>query len=112
MTNREQVLALMEEYIRTRRLKLNSERLILELLTFVVNDQGKAEADEGCHDDLVMSLGLAGHGLKDLLATTPMESTLGENHPIPAEAFSRAYKHSMPTFGDMEEEDLKWLIGK
>ncbi len=71
MKNREQILALMEEFVRTRKLKLNSERLIVELLTFIVNEQGKPEADEGCHDDLVMSLAIACYGLKDLVSSTP-----------------------------------------
>ena len=30
-----------------------------EMLTFIVNDKGRAEAEEGYHDDLVMALAIA-----------------------------------------------------
>lgn len=112
MTNREQILALMEEFVRTRKLKINSERLVIELLTFVVNDQGKAEADEGCHDDLVMSLAIACYGLKNILMSTPVESQLGDHYSISAESYSKAYKHQIPVMDGYTEEDLKWLIAK
>lgn len=38
---------------------INDEETINEMLTFVFNEQGKAEAQEGCHDDCVMSLAIA-----------------------------------------------------
>ena len=51
-------IAKMEEFLRTKSVKINSERLITELETFVWNN-GKAEAIKGCNDDLVMSLAIA-----------------------------------------------------
>ena len=32
-----------------------------EMINFIVNEKGKAEAQEGCHDDLVMGLAIAGY---------------------------------------------------
>ena len=51
-------IAKMEEFLRTKSVKINSERLITELETFVWNN-GKAEAIKGCNDDLVMSFAIA-----------------------------------------------------
>jgi len=73
MIKRENVLAKMEEYVRTNVFKINSKRTVEELLTFIINDQHKAVADEGCTDDLVMSLALGAYALDKLLTTTPFE---------------------------------------
>ena len=51
-------IAKMEEFLRNKLIKINSERLINELETFVWSN-GKAEAIKGCNDDLVMSLAIA-----------------------------------------------------
>ena len=48
----------LEEFLRTNVVKINSERLINELRTFVWNG-GKAEAIKGKTDDLVMSCAIA-----------------------------------------------------
>lgn len=48
----------LEEFLRNKIIKINSERLINELTTFVWNS-GKAEAIKGHNDDLVMSLAIA-----------------------------------------------------
>lgn len=109
--SREVALAIMEEFIRTRRIKINSQRAVDELLTFIVNDVGKAEADEGCHDDLVMALAIASFAMKDVISNTPIETTLGESNDITAEMYAKSFKHSIGTPGGIEEEDLKWLIG-
>jgi hypothetical protein len=51
-------IAKLEEFLRNKIIKINSERLINELTTFVWNN-GKAEAIKGHNDDLVMSLAIA-----------------------------------------------------
>ena len=51
-------IAKLEEFLRTNIVKINSERLINELRTFVWNG-GKAEAIKGKTDDLVMSCAIA-----------------------------------------------------
>ena len=61
----------MEDAIRTKKVLLNSERTVKELLTFVLDDNGKVKADEGQHDDLIMSLALAIFGLVKVITTTP-----------------------------------------
>lgn len=39
--------------------KINDKDTLEEMLTFVRNERGRAEAQEGCHDDLVMGLAIA-----------------------------------------------------
>jgi len=48
----------LDEFIRTGQIKINSERLVDELKTFVWNN-GKAEAMKGYNDDLVMSCAIS-----------------------------------------------------
>jgi hypothetical protein len=55
-TNRGTVLAIFENEMSKKTLKLNSVRTINELRNFGWNTRGRAEALEGSHDDLVMSL--------------------------------------------------------
>lgn len=38
--------------------KINDKDTLEEMLTFVRNERGRAEAQEGCHDDLVMGLAI------------------------------------------------------
>ena len=54
--NRDSMLAMMEECLRLNKIKINSKRTVDELLTFIINETGKIEADVGKHDDLIMSL--------------------------------------------------------
>lgn len=56
---RPMILSLLEESIREKSLKLWSVRSVAEMGSFVWTDKGKAEAQPGMHDDLVMSLAMA-----------------------------------------------------
>ena len=47
--------------LRLGELELNDRATIQEMLTFVVKESGKLEAEEGCHDDCVMSLAICNH---------------------------------------------------
>lgn len=47
--------------IRQGELKLNDKLTMQEMLTYVVKESGKLEAEEGCHDDCVMSLAICNH---------------------------------------------------
>lgn len=38
---------------------INDKATLEEMITFVRNDRGRAEAEEGCHDDLVMGLAIS-----------------------------------------------------
>lgn len=46
-------------YIRDGEGKLRDQDLVSECLTFVVKDNHKEEAEEGCHDDCVITFGIA-----------------------------------------------------
>ena len=47
--------------VRDGDLKINDKETLREMLTFIVNEAGKMEAEEGCHDDCVMSLAIVNH---------------------------------------------------
>jgi len=109
--NRESILAELEEALRTDLIKINSTRTCDELMTFIIADNGKPQAEKNHHDDLVMSLALAVHSYKNLLDSTPIEfdSRLNKDEapPLPP---SKMYKHKFQTeFGAIAEEDYKWL---
>ncbi len=42
-------------------LKVNDKETLREMMTFIVTEGGKMEAEEGCHDDCVMALAIANH---------------------------------------------------
>jgi hypothetical protein len=109
--NRETLLADLEEAIRTETIKINSKRTSSELMTFVVNPQGRAAAEKGHHDDLVMSLALAIHCYKYLVQTQAIEHISPIPHkdsvPMPSKMYRAQLKSS---YGHMTEEDYRWLI--
>ena len=107
-TNREQILAEMEEAIRTNSITLNSKRTIDELLSFVVTETGRVEADRGKHDDLIMSLSLAIHCYKTIGLNTPIEQTKIPHKETPL-GISKSNKFRMPSYGGVTEEDITWL---
>lgn len=47
--------------LRLGEIVLNDKVTINEMLSFVVKESGKMEAEEGCHDDCVMSLAICNH---------------------------------------------------
>jgi len=109
--NRESILAELEEALRTELLKINSTRTCDELTTFIITEGGRAAAERGHHDDLVMSLALAVHAYKNLLDSTPLEFVsrreINDKPLMP----SKHYKHTYKTaHGGMAEEDFKWLM--
>ena len=53
------IIAGLIEALRERSFLLHDEKTIQELLTFTRNQDGRAEAETGAHDDLVMSLAIA-----------------------------------------------------
>ena len=107
--NREELLARMEEYIRNNFVKLNSKRTIDELLTFIVNDNGKITADDGKNDDLIMSLASTIFLLHTLADGTPLEMTQNntEKERKPLEPF-RSVVHDNDN--NKLEEDIRWLM--
>ena len=113
--NRENLLADMEHTIRSSRVKINSDRLVNELLTFVIDeDTGKVKADTNCHDDLIMAFAAGINVLTTLRGNTfiDREDTNDLSTYIPA-SIQNAYTYKMGTStGDLTEENIKWLIGR
>ena len=107
-SNRDQILAELEESIRTNILKINSERTLNELNTFVITESGRINADRGKHDDLIMSLALANTVLRELRDTTIME--FKRETAFKSDELSKD-KFNMPiiTGGGRKIEDLTWL---
>jgi len=109
--NRDILLADLEEALRTDLIKINSTRTCDELMTFIINEHGRVEAEKGYHDDLIMSLALSVYGYKNLLDTTPLEHVSKiphrESPPMP----SKQLKAPVKTFaGEITQEDLRWLM--
>ena len=109
MSNRETILSELEESIRTNVIKINSQRTINELNTFVITNSGKISADKGKHDDLIMSLTLANHVMKSVrdnsLVEFKRESAFNNDKMYP-------HKPQVPliSHGGPKVEDLKWLM--
>lgn len=103
--NREEFLARMEEYIRNNYLKLNSKRTVDELLTFIVDDNGKIKADAGKHDDLIMSLSMVVSLLHTLADHAPLE--MAQNNE---EKERRPLEPVKTSQHDSIDEDIKWLM--
>lgn len=109
--NRETILADLEEALRTESIKINSQRTVDELMTFIIKDSGKAEAEKGHHDDLIMSLALAVHCYKNLIQEGNIEFISKIPNKETPMLPSRGYQATLKTaFGDISQEDYKWLI--
>ena len=110
-SNRDSILAEMEEAVRTNLVKLNSSRVIDELYTFVIKDNGKAEAETSYHDDLVMALAIGVHVYKKLMDSTPLEYITRVNKDDTPLSPSQMHQTQIRTMGgELEIEDYKWLI--
>jgi hypothetical protein len=109
---REGVLASLEEFLRSSKIRINSERTVGELLTFIITENGKVEADEGYNDDLVMSLALACYCSDEIVNNSPVididhkkygnkEQELQEKFKVPIHITKN---------GDKYKEDISWVI--
>ena len=109
--NRDTILSELEESIRTNVLKINSQRTLNELNTFVITNSGKINADKGKHDDLIMSLTLANHVMRSVRETSIVEfkreSSFNNTETYPKEPRIPLISHGGP-----QMEDLKWLMKK
>jgi hypothetical protein len=102
---REEVLNSLEEALRTSAFKINSERTVSELNTFIITENGKIEADKTYHDDLVMSLALAAKVYKDLQINLP--ATMGKSKENTTKPEIDPYQW-VSTNGD--KEDTSWIL--
>lgn len=55
--SRKLIIKTMKTFIENRNLEVNNQDTIDEFFTFIL-EKGKYQADEGCHDDMIMSLAL------------------------------------------------------
>jgi len=112
--NKENLLADMEHNIRSNRVLVSSERLVNELLTFVIDpDTGKIKPDSNCHDDLIMAYATAIHIFNKLRTNSFIESSEHNDKAYIPPAIQNAYTYKMGTStGELTEENIKWLIGK
>ena len=108
--NRDILLASLEEAIRMRMLKINSERTTNELLTFVFTETGRVEADTGKHDDLVFALSLGVYGLTSIIDSTPLEYTKIPHKERKPLAPTVLKKIPLQSYGGATEEDIRWLM--
>ena len=67
-----QLIEIVKEHIEY----INDANTLKEFLTFVRNDVGRMEAQQGAHDDLVMSLAIAYEGVKQVLPKRKKRKTI------------------------------------
>lgn len=110
MKNRETLLADLEEAVRNSYIGIKSSRTFDEFGTFVIKESGRAEAEKGHHDDLVMSLAVAAFLYKLLFGNIQIEHVSKIPHQESPVAPSKMWKHNIKTHGGMTQEDYRWLI--
>lgn len=108
---REVILAMMEEYLRMRKVKINDERTLKELGTFIVKDTGKVEAEEGHHDDLVMSLALGCYVMEKEFDDTVLdhERIINRDENLAKEVLLEGL-YKLNQRDDSFLEEIKWLL--
>jgi len=108
--NKRQMLVQLDEAIRLNKIKINSERTIDELLTFIIDEVGRYTADVNCHDDLIMALSFAVFGFNELRGSTPMiQHRPNDDNKFNLPISQSKYYIRTPG-GQIHEEDLKWLL--
>jgi len=108
--NRDIILNKMEDAVRNFRIKINSERTVEELTSFIITEGGKIQAERGYNDDLVMSLALAAFALDDIVDKSPIQLQKGqrglEKGEIPAFLSSKYSEKDAETMA----EYYKWIM--
>ena len=109
LKNRDTLLSELEESIRTNVLKINSQRTLNELNTFVITNSGKITADSNKHDDLIMSLTLANYVMKSSRENSPVEFNRDSAFRQDAQ-YPLKNKVPLISTGGPVVEDLEWLM--
>lgn len=107
---RDEVLEALQDNLYNKKIKINSQRTVDELGTFIITETGKVEADEGCTDDLVISLGITGLVRNYLIengSITP--GFLNSKNDSPEDNII-AFITSKPSELDKHKEYLKWIL--
>ena len=109
--NRRQMLVQMDEAIRLNKIKINSERTVDELLTFIIDESGKYVADANCHDDLIMALAIAVFGFNEIRGNTPMiQHRPNEDNKFILPLDKSKYVLRLPNGKEIDEDYYKWLL--
>ena len=110
--NKENLLADLEHNIRSGKVLISSDRLVNELLTFIMDpDTGKIKPDTNCHDDLIMSFATAINVFNSLRGNAFIEKAEDKSYIPPDIQNAYTYKVGTST-NELTEENIKWLIGK
>lgn len=75
---RPRILSQLIEIVREHTELFNDKETLEEMLTFIRNDKGRAEAQEGAHDDLVMAMAIAHETISQLRPQTRYEEPVDE----------------------------------
>lgn len=81
-STRPAMLSLLKEAIDTHSLEVYDKPTINEMLSFIVNDKGKPVAEQGAHDDLIMSLAGAWQLYQSENPITMKKSTKPRRKPV------------------------------
>jgi hypothetical protein len=108
--NKETLLADLEHNIRSGKVLISSDRLVNELLTFIIDPEtGKVKPDTNCHDDLIMSFAAAINIFNNLRGNAYIEKAEDDTYIPPAIRNAHTYKLKTSTQG-LTEEKLEWLL--
>ena len=107
--NRDLVLNCMENTIRTSLIRINSERTVHELTSFIITEGGKVQADKGRNDDLVMSLALGTFAAQKIIEQSPFAISKGQNEKKPPEYFGSMAKYDKKGAETMKDY-LSWIL--
>jgi hypothetical protein len=96
--------------IRERRLGIKSKRFIQECLTYVIGDDGKTNAQQGGHDDIVMGAAIILYVMEQY--ATPVMDIISTTTELPVKMgnfvmTSNGFKHSNEV-QDNNDEDAEW----
>ena len=110
LKNKENLLADLEHNIRAGKVLINSDRLVNELLTFIIDsDTGRIKPDTNCHDDLIMSFATAINTFNNLRGNAFIEKAEDKTYMPPG--ISNAHTYKMKTSSDeLTEENIEWLL--
>ena len=130
--SKEHLMMEMEDWVRTNKILVNSERTVKELMSFIIDDNNKIGADEGQHDDLVIALGLSVKALIECVGGAPVGFSKIDNfHDTPIPMTSTGVKRPVKKNDDEKLaeierlqnpyidnyyqnksfEDMKWVLG-
>jgi hypothetical protein len=91
--------------IRNRELGIKSKKFIQELITYIIEDDGKTNAQQGSHDDTVMASAIILYVMDDFVTELPDITT--SRHPIEQPVMFETRHRS--EIEDEQDEESKWF---